>query len=107
MKRFFVIGTNPTTLDQTASIQTWLRGLNTNWWHWINGTWLIVSNDPEITPAAIRDKLNDLAPKVHALVLEVEPITWSGFGPKSEKRNMFKWIRANWTKKRRKPKRLT
>ena len=96
MSRFFVIGINPTTSEQTDSIRNWLQSQNGTWWHWIDGMWLVVSHDPNVTAASIRENIDRLTPGVHNLVLQVQPINWSGFGPKSENRNMFTWIESVW-----------
>ena len=96
MKRLFVIGIDSTTKEQAKSIEEWLNKSGLSWWHWIDGMWLVVSHDSAITAASIRDKLNTLAPEVTHLAIAVEPITWAGFGPNSEKRNMFNWLRKNW-----------
>ena len=96
MRRYFAIGIDPVTEDQSNSIRDWLSG-DYGWWHWIDGLWLIsTSTDLDVT--TIRDKICELAPNVNNLVLEVHPVTWSGFGPSSEKRNMFDWLKNDWKK---------
>ena len=96
MSRYFVVGLNHTTKDQTNALQEWIENNDLNWWHWVDGMWLLISNRRDLEVSTIRDRLNALAPGVTALVLEVEPVTWSGFGPKTGVRDMFKWLKANW-----------
>lgn len=96
MSRFFVIGIDPTTKSQTDAIREWIESEDINWWHWVDGMWLIISDKRHLHVSTIRDRVNALAPDVTTLVIEVEPTTWSGFGPKTEERDMFKWLRANW-----------
>ena len=97
MTRYFVIGTDAMKPDQSDSIRKWAQA-QTAWWHWIDGLWLIISTNDNMDVGSIRDKLRELAPGVSQLVLEVNPESWSGFGPKSENRNMFTWLNANWKK---------
>ena len=96
MRRHFVIGINPVTETQSESIRNWVSS-NYSWWHWIDGLWL-VSTQQDLDVTTIREKLKELAPRVTHLVLEVDPVTWSGFGPKSENRNMFMWLKDHWKK---------
>ena len=96
MKRYFVIGIDPTTKEQQKSIQEWLDSQDGSWWHWIDGMWLVVTNDSSIKVSEIRDEVVGRAPGVTSLVLEVKSVTWSGYGPKTEKRDMFKWIKSLW-----------
>ena len=102
MKRFFIIGVNPTTKEGTEGIKDWLKDWKkeekVGWWHWIDGMWLIVSRDPDISVSSIRDKVRKITNGATSLVVEIEPKTWSGFGPASETRNMFRWIHRNWKK---------
>ena len=97
MKRFFIIGVDPTTKEQSEAITNWVKAKGA-WWHWIDGMWLMVSSDQSISVTTIRDQLKAMADGVYSLVIEVDPKNWSGFGPNSEKRNMFEWIHKHWTK---------
>ena len=96
MSRYFVIGIDSTNKSQADAIREWIEGEGINWWHWVDGMWLLISDKRDLRVSTIRDQINTLAPGVTNLVIEVKPITWSGFGPKSEARDMFKWLRENW-----------
>ena len=84
--------------ENTKGIRDLLNEENVGWWHWIDGMWLMVSHNPNISVSSIRDKVRKIASGANILVVEIEPKTWSGFGPKSETRNMFRWIHQNWKK---------
>ena len=96
MKRSFIIGIDSTSKEQAKSIEDWLKESGAGWWHWIDGMWLVVSHDSNMTVTSIREKLKTLAPGVTHLVIAVERITWAGYGPNSDERNMFTWLRNNW-----------
>ena len=98
MKRFFVIGIDPISKEESEGIEDWLSASEVNWWHWIDGLWLVVSHDPNLSVSDIRDNVRTISNNTTSLVVELEPVTWSGFGPRSEKQNMFTWIRKNWKK---------
>lgn len=98
MKRFFVIGIDPISKEETEGIEEWLNESEVSWWHWIDGMWLVVSRDSAISVSDIRNNIHIIANDATNLVVEIEPVTWSGFGPKSKERNMFTWIRQNWKK---------
>lgn len=99
MTRYFVIGTERVTRDQSNALRAWLEGQKgVGWWHWIDGLWLVVSSQEDVDVQAIRDQIREIAPKTRHLVMEVHPETWSGVGPKSEKRNMFSWLKRRWKK---------
>lgn len=95
MSKYFIVGTDEITKeDQEAFIQ-WLDDYA--WWHWINGMWLILDETNELTAESIRDKLLAIAPAMSTMVFEVSnDSVWAGFGPKSDKRNMFKWMDESW-----------
>ena len=96
MKRFFIIGLDPITKEETRGIEEWLSSNEAYWWHWLDGMWLVVSRDSDISVSYIRDNVRDITNRTTNLVVEVEPVTWSGLGPSSDERNMFSWIHQNW-----------
>ena len=98
MNRFFIIGIDPITKEHFLAIEAWVKEKDVGWWHWIDGMWLIVSSDPTLSVTSIRDQLKEVANGVTNLVVEIDPITWSGFGPESEQRNMFTWLHKYWNK---------
>ncbi len=98
MIKWFVIGTESLTVEQEKSFIEYLEGKRLGWWHWLPNFWLITGdNAPE--SSAIRDKLNDLASGKHLLVVEVNPVTWAGFGPGTAERNMFNWLNRMWKRR--------
>jgi hypothetical protein len=72
-----------------------------SWWNWIPGFWMFVSTE-DITTSAIRDKIREITASDNSdmMVLQVTPVTWSGYGPSTETRNMFKWLRNHWKRER-------
>ncbi len=98
MKKKFVIAASPLTQEQSERITSLFRD-RFGWWHWINGFWLVTDSSGTQTAAAIRDSLDEIAPGVRKLVLDVTGAgnSWAGFGPKGEKQDMFKWIRGTWS----------
>ena len=97
MTRYFVVGTDLVSKEQDKRFREWVdQEDGVTWWHWIEGVWLLSTFEHEMTVAAIRDKIGEIAPGTTNLVLEVTPDTWAGHGPSSEKKNMFSWLKKEW-----------
>lgn len=100
MKKRFVVLIDSSTKEQNDAFLNFIRQSGVfGWWHWLNGSWLLVSSSPLNTSQQIRDKITEIYPGVNNIVLEFREdgtSTWNGFGPQSEERNMFKWMHENW-----------
>jgi len=99
MKKRFVVAVESSTSEQSAALVEFFEERGVGWWHYLPNLWLISDSNGKLDASEIRDELRLLIPGEHSLVLEfrADGDTWAGFGPKSERRNMFKWIRGNWT----------
>jgi hypothetical protein len=98
MSRYFAIGIENADEDQKNALRAWFEDEDEGegtWWNWIPGFWMFVTKDDEMAANEIRDKVREIT-KSNVIVLQVTPVTWSGYGPNAEKRNMFTWIRENW-----------
>ena|SRR6266851_1585538 len=95
MTKWLVVSTQSITDEQEKAFIEYVRSKHMSWWHWTPNFWLVTGSDPP-SCGEIRDKLHELAPGQHTIVIEVTPVTWAGFGPSSDKRNMFAWFDRNW-----------
>lgn len=100
MKKRFVVMLDLSTPEQETALKDFFAAQSAIWWHWLTNAWLVSDSKGLLTAGQIRDALNKIAPGVSVLVLELrsDSDTWSGFGPSSEKRNMFQWIKDHWNK---------
>lgn len=100
MKKRFVVLLNSSSKEQNDEFLDWLKEQNTGWWHWLSNSWLISNSRGHLSAQEIRNKLNEIYRGSNNLVLELgeDYDTWSGFGPKGEDKNMFGWIKKNWSK---------
>jgi hypothetical protein len=98
MKRRFVVGLDSSTKEQNQEFIEFIRGRQLGWWHWISNFWLLTDPGGKLSAIELRLELGKIYPGVHTLVLELseKDDTWSGFGPKGEDRNMFKWLNDYW-----------
>jgi hypothetical protein len=98
MKKRFVVLVNSATKEQNLAFLAFLKASGLPWWHYLNNAWLLYDEQDRVSSEILRNKLIELYPGVTNLVLEFGPgmETWNGFGPASEKRNMFKWLHSNW-----------
>lgn len=98
MKKRFVVALDSYTDIQNNEFKSYIKDNGYGWWHWINGFWLLVDNTGDLTAKKLRDDLAVIYPGVHKLILELrgDDDTWSGFGPKTENKDMFSWLKKNW-----------
>lgn len=96
MRRWFVVGTESITAEQEKSFVDYIQSTRMGWWHWIPNFWLCTGDDAPNCDV-IRDKFLTIAPGKDIIVVEVNPITWAAYGPKSDKRDMFPWLNSTWS----------
>lgn len=101
MKKRFVICINGSTKEQENKFVEYINTQGVGWWHWLTNTWLIVDRNGKTSAGTWREKAVEIFEREHVLVIEIsqQNDTWSGFGPSSDEKDMFKWIRDNWSKK--------
>ena len=96
MTRYMAAVDGMTNLDDAAFME-FLKEKNVDWWHWLPGVWMMISDDDKISTEVIRDKLRDITGRKHSVIIEVsEHGDWSGFGPTTTEKNMFKWLHDKW-----------
>ncbi|MEB8063602.1 hypothetical protein [Citrobacter braakii] len=100
MRRKFAVALDSSTKEQNAQLKKFIEDNGLGWWHWIANFWLLTDQNGNLTARDIRDKLNELYPGVHCIVLSIDKDedTWSGFGPKGTEKNMFNWLKSTWDK---------
>lgn len=98
MKMRFVVLLDSATKEQNLAFLEFIKASNIAWWHYLNTTWLLYDENNRVSAEILRNKLMELYPGVYNLVLEFGPEgdTWYGYGPSSENRDMFSWLRSNW-----------
>lgn len=98
MKKRYVVCVNKSTEDQDQIFLDYIKEQGFGWWHYLKDTWLLVDSLGESSSAKIRDVVKESFDNEYNMVFQLDEDegTWSGFGPKSENRNMFKWINENW-----------
>ncbi len=103
MRKRYVVMLNSETNEQVNALTEWIKENNFGWWHWLNNSWLLSDGSGKSSSAEIRDKVLDIFPGVDCIVLEIRGDgsndTWSGFGPSTDEKDMFKWIKTNWGNK--------
>jgi hypothetical protein len=77
-QRFVVSVGETATEAQLNAITNYLRPMDgVGFWHHIARTWLLVSLDGKIETAALRDKINELAPTADVFVVELKIVNWA------------------------------
>lgn len=100
MKKRFIVSLNGSTKKQEEAFIKFLGSQNVGWWHWLSNTWLISDNIGKLTASTLNDKALEIFESEHLLVLEINNTsdTWAGFGPSTEDKNMFSWLKNHWKK---------
>ncbi len=100
MKKRFIVGMDTITEEQEKAFLKYLKTTRLAWWHWIDNFWLIVDRSEKFTAEKLQNEIKKLIPLERLLVIEVKGgAPWSGFGPKTEKLNMFNWLLYTWSRK--------
>lgn len=86
------------TEGQNEAFVAYVREQQAGWWHWTSRSFLLYTNLENMTADSVRDALLKFYPGVNNLVIELRgnEETWAGYGPKTDQKNMFKWIGENW-----------
>lgn len=100
MGKKFIIALDKSNTVKNKAMVEYLKERKFKYWHWLSNLWLVTTRDETVTAAIIRNEVRQVYEKEHMLVIEISNSgdTWAGFGPNSEKRNMFKWLRITWNK---------
>src|SRR5262245_55414180 len=100
MKNRYIICINNSTEQQEKKFIEYIKSYGLGWWHWLNNTLLLTDPKGKLNAGMIRDSLRDIFPDENILVIEINATkdTWSGFGPNTEEKNMFTWLKKHWVK---------
>lgn len=96
-KRFILLIDKGTKAESDAFLAA-IKARKLGWWHWIADAWLF-KND-HLSAEELRDLANQFYPTKNKIVFEFREDgtdTWAGYGPYKPERDMFKWIRKNWS----------
>ena len=93
--RYVVNITGEISKEKSEAFLQFIKDNDLAWWNWLSNTWLIVDYHSNIDLVSLRDKVNEIF-KADNLIIRVDQGNWAGFGPNSENRNMFTWLRENW-----------
>ena len=98
MTKRFVVLLGSATKDQDDAFLNFIKSNRLGWWHWFPNSWLLKKLNSDIGASDLRDAARDIYGRANNLVIELNDNedTWSGFGPKTENKDMFHWIRENW-----------
>jgi hypothetical protein len=101
MKKRFIVALNASTPEAEKAIVAFLKRHGVSWWHWLRNVWLVSDSEGKLSAKEIRDGIREILPGVNSFVIQLNSDgsdTWSGFGPKSDDKDMFSWIHKNWKK---------
>ena len=101
IRKRYIVAISKRTLEEDQTFIAFLKDEKVGWWHWMDNLWLITTSKEHFTASYIRDKIIELYESDRILVIELKDgkDTWSGKGPNSEDKNMFKWLKTAWKRK--------
>lgn len=99
MRKKFIIMLHEVTSEQEKAFGKLLTENGLYWWHWLSNAWLAIDDEGGKQVGQIRDFVNQAFGDTRNLVIEMPEGsgTWAGRGPTTEDKDMFAWIRKNWT----------
>ena len=94
----FIVALDKSSKEQNQIFVQFCKEKKVGYWHWLSNLWLITTTSEEFSAKWLRSKLREIYPNIHLMVFEIskEGDTWAGFGPNSEDRNMFNWLKTTW-----------
>lgn len=96
-KRYIVSISGNTTAQEDEKFSAYLKEKRVGWWHWLTNTWLIVESSGLVDAKDLRDKAIEIYNGKNNLVLEIpDGGNWFGYGPMTQNKDMFKWIKEYW-----------
>jgi hypothetical protein len=97
MSTGYAIAVSGLTKDDEKAFIEYLRSKRMLWWHWIDGFWLVIDKDGEVSISEIRDYLHAMSNSKRCLVIELDRDSdWSGFGASSQGESIFTWLKKTW-----------
>ena len=91
-----IVALNHSTAEEQNKVTEWIQSVGLGFWHRFNDLWLLTDLSDQISPESVRDKLQELLPGKHTLVINVEGTGhWAGYGIQED----FEWLsdaRSGW-----------
>ena len=99
-KRFIICLNDNTTKEQDKKFIEFIKENKLGWWHWLSNTWLISDSNGKLNAPDLRSKLKEFFPNNFNMVFEFgeDQERWAGYGTKNKDKDMFDWLKKNWTK---------
>lgn len=98
MSKRYIVAVDSSTKEQETAFLALVKADGLGWWHWLNNFWLLTDSEGQLSASEIRHKIMETYPTIHCLVIELSGTedTWAGYGPNTEARDMFKWLKNTW-----------
>lgn len=97
MKKRFIIGIENLNKEESLKIRDFLAKNELDWWHWIDNFWLIIDPNGTKDVMFFKENLFKIIPPHRLLIMGTETkADWAGYGPKSDKYDMFDWLHNQW-----------
>ena len=96
MKRRFIVIINDASNTEQDVVTAHFRGVpGIGFWHWFSDVWLIVDTTNKLNAENLRNRLNELLPNSHKIVINAENVNnWAAYG----RTENFQWFRDEWDK---------
>ena len=100
MSKRYIVAVGSSNEKQTDAFLKFIEANDLYWWHWLENFWLIIDSKNQVNIISIRNELEITHPETDNLVIELNDNgdTWAGYGPSTEEKNMFNWLKKTWDK---------
>lgn len=99
MKKRYIVCLNDSTKEQEEAFLKYIEKENFKWWHRFSNIWLLVDVTGESDVKSLRSAVNKAFDFEHNLVFELKKGNWAGYGPIKGEKDIFSWLKDNWTNK--------
>src|SRR5437868_6136999 len=98
MKKQFIICHGPGSKAQDQVFLNWIKSNGLGWWHWFDGSWLVIDSQGSVTVEQIRDAVQAAYPTSYCMIFEHGTNRYAGIGPNDEaqRARMAGWLETNW-----------
>ena len=92
MRHFVILLDELVSAEQRDRITDYLRDAGWGFWHHIGNSWVVTMKERSRSATDLVDKVKEIAPSHHVLVIELHPTDWATYSPVAGHDWLFKYL---------------
>jgi hypothetical protein len=98
MTKRFIVCHQPGSTAEDEAFNNWLKSEGFYWWHWVQGSWVLIDQSGRFTAPKIRDVLNTHYHQNCNMVFEHGSFDYAGTGSgdDTQREKMGVWLLQYW-----------